>query len=312
MSNPLPTKADSHPEFSAREYATNIVLRGVVEGAKLLPWRARLRTVGWITSRVIAPLAGWDKRVRDNLALIYPEMPEAEVRRMMRVVPANAGRTLIEIYSGAAFKSRAANAVITGAGWDALQEAMVKGQGVILVSGHFGNYDVPRAVLDARGFKVGGLYRPFGNRYFNAHYRRTIGEISQPIIPADDRKGLAEMIRFVRDGGMLGMLIDVHSSKYPVFRFFNRPARTATSAADMALKYGLLLVPVYGLRLDDDGHYELIVEAPIAHSTAGEMTQALNDSLERQVRAHSEQWFWIHRRWKTNGRPPAGMPEQTT
>ncbi len=79
--------------------------------------------------------------------------------------------------------------MITGAGWDALQEAMVKGQGVILVSGHFGNYDVPRAVLDARGFKVGGLYRPFGNRYFNAHYRRTIGEISQPIIPADDRKG---------------------------------------------------------------------------------------------------------------------------
>jgi KDO2-lipid IV(A) lauroyltransferase len=56
----------------------------------------------------------------------------------------------------------------------------------------------------------------------------------------------------------------------------------------------------------------LIVEAPIAHSTAGEMTQAINDRLERQVRAHSEQWFWIHRRWKTNGRPPAGMPEQTT
>ena len=295
----MSTSPPAKPQFSAREYAINLVLRGVVEGAKLLPWRARLRTVGWFTSRVIGPISGWDKRVRENLAMIYPDMPEAEVRRMMRVVPANAGRTLIEIYSGAEFKAHAAQARITGDGWAPLQEAVARGQGVILVSGHFGNYDVPRAVLDARGFKVGGLYRPMGNRYFNAHYTRAIAEISAPIIPADDRKGLVEMIKFLRGGGILGMLIDVHSFKYSEFKFFGRPARTATSAADLALKYNLLLVPMYGRRLDDDGHYELIVEPPIPHSTADQMTQALNDSLEAQVRAHPDQWFWIHRRWKT-------------
>jgi KDO2-lipid IV(A) lauroyltransferase len=143
------------------------------------------------------------------------------------------------------------------------------------------------------------------NRYFNAHYTRAIAEISEPVIPADDRKGLADMIRFLRKGGILGMLIDVHSSKYSEFSFFGRPARTATSAADMALKYGLLLVPMYGRRLDDDGHYTLHVEPPVPHSTPEEMTQILNDSLEQQVRAHPEQWFWIHRRWKNRKSPVA-------
>jgi KDO2-lipid IV(A) lauroyltransferase len=77
-----------------------------------------------------------------------------------------------------------------------------------------------------------------------------------------------------------------------------RKARTSLSAAERALKYNCLLVPVYGIRQPDGISFELLIEPPIPHSTPEIMTQALNDSLEAQVRAHMDQWFWVHRRWR--------------
>jgi KDO2-lipid IV(A) lauroyltransferase len=81
--------------------------------------------------------------------------------------------------------------------------------------------------------------------------------------------------------------------------FFGREARTALSAAELALKYDAALVPTYAIRQPDGLTFEIVVEAPIPPGTAAEMTQALNDSLERLVRGHIDQWFWIHRRWKS-------------
>ena len=80
--------------------------------------------------------------------------------------------------------------------------------------------------------------------------------------------------------------------------FMGKPARTALSAAELALKYDALLVPVYGIRQPNGLDFKILVEPPIAHTTASEMTQALNDSLERLVRQHMDQWMWVHRRWK--------------
>lgn len=289
-------------EGSLTDYLAYLALRGLLETAKLLPFSLRLKVIGSTTAHLIAPLAGYSKRVRENLALVMPDLPKSEVKRLMRSVPANAGRTLAEVYSGADFKSRAKTAMVSGGGLDALEQAMAQGQGVIFASGHFGNYDVPRAVLSERGFKVGALYKPFTNPFFDVYYRRTIGEISQPIIPSKDRSGLVKMIRFLKSGGMIGMLVDVHTARAPALQFFGKRAATATSAADLALKHNLALVPIYGIRLDDHGHYELVIEPPIAHTTAPEMMQAVNDSIERQARAHMDQYFWIHRRWKAETR----------
>ncbi|RPE71240.1 KDO2-lipid IV(A) lauroyltransferase [Pacificibacter maritimus] len=283
---------------SLSDYLQSLVLKALLGSMKVLPFHIRLKLIGFFTARILSPLAGYGQRVKDNLELVCPDLPKSEVQRLMRRVPESAGKTLAEVYSGPAFKARAKQAKITGGGMDALEAAMNAGQGVILVSGHFGNYDVPRAVLSERGFNVGALYKPFTNPFFDPYYRKTIGAISTPIIPTKDRKSLVQMVRFLKSGGMLGMLIDVHRYGAPHLQFFGKRAATATSAADLALKHNLALVPVYGIRLDDYGHYELVVEPPIAHTNALDMTQALNDSLERQIRAHMDQYFWVHRRWK--------------
>jgi KDO2-lipid IV(A) lauroyltransferase len=290
-----------------RQRWQGFLLRSLIAGLLALPYRWRVPLCGWVMARVIAPLAGYRARVRENLALVMPAMPGAEVRRMMRAVPDNVGRTLIEIYSGREFVARTTAEPLSGPGLAALDAAHAEGRPVILVTGHFGNYDASRAALIARGFRVGALYRPMRDAAFNAHYVRAISGIGTPVFPRG-REGLGQMLRFLRGGGMLGVLVDVHTAKGADLTFFGKPAKTALSAAEMALKYNALVVPTYGIRRPDGLTFEIVVEAPIPHGPPAAMTQALNDSLEAQARRHMDQWFWIHRRWKQKYRISAAPP----
>lgn len=274
------------------------VLRGLIWGLLRLPYSVRVPLCGWIMAQIIAPLAGYRKRVRENLAKILPDLPESEVHRLTRAVPNNVGRTVIELYSGAEFTSRVRRSPPHGPGLESLEQAHQHGRPVILVTGHFGNYDASRAALIARGYRVGGLYRPMSNSYFNGHYVRAISSIGTPLFPRGKR-GLADMVRHLRSGGMLGMVIDQHMHRGARLHFFGHEALTALSAAELALKYDAMLIPTYAIRQPNGLDFDIIVEAPIPTGTPEEMTQALNDSLESLVRDHMDQWFWIHRRWKT-------------
>jgi Kdo2-lipid IVA lauroyltransferase/acyltransferase len=272
-------------------------LRALIWLLLCLPYSWRVPLCGWILGNVIGPLAGYDRRVRDNLARIMPDLPEAEVARMTRAVPNNAGRTVIEMYSGDALIDRAMRHPLAGPGLAALDEAVAAKRPIIVVSGHFGNHDAGRAALIRRGYPFGGLYRPMKNPYFNEHYVRAISKLGTPLFPRDKR-GMAGMIRFLRGGGMLGLLIDQHMSHGARLSFFGHDAMTALSAAELAIKYDALVIPIYAVRLKNGLDFQIIVENPIPRGTPEEMTQALNDSLEALVRQHPDQWLWIHRRWK--------------
>ncbi|MDH5530292.1 MAG: lysophospholipid acyltransferase family protein [Paracoccaceae bacterium] len=276
---------------------SNGAFRALLSLAKALPYHRRVPIAGWVISRLVAPLAGYSRRVRENLALVCPDLPAAEIQRLVRAVPDNVGRTMIELYSGREFTDRVKDLPLTGPGADALEKAHREGRPVIIATGHFGNYDVARAALIARGYGVGALYKPMNNPLFNAHYLAAISAIGTPLFPRGKR-GLGEMVRFLKSGGMLGLLMDQHMAHGAEVTFFGETARTATSAADLALKYGADLIPVYGIRQPDGLSFRIVAEAPIAHSDPVTMTQAINDSLEALVRQHMEQWFWIHRRWK--------------
>jgi KDO2-lipid IV(A) lauroyltransferase len=287
----------SSPFFLPLAYAENLVVAGLIGALRLLPYRLRVPFSGWMTRNIVGPLAGYRTRVHDNLALIWPDLPAARVAELTYAVLDNVGRTLAELYSPVEFKANVANSALLGEGLDQILQAQAEGRGVILVSGHFGNHDIARAVLASRGMAVAALYRPQRNPYFDRHFAATIRAISEPLFPRG-RRGLADLVTHLRKGGMLGMLIDQHMSHGAPLTFLGHRALTATSAADLALKYNCLLVPVYGIRKPDGLHFDLVVEPAIPHTTASEMTQALNNSLEAQVRAHPGQWFWVHRRWK--------------
>ncbi|SLN41906.1 Phosphatidylinositol mannoside acyltransferase [Pseudoruegeria aquimaris] len=289
----------------------DLVARGIIGAARLLPYRARVQTVGWLTAHVIGPLAGFPKRVRANLAYVGLDLPEAEIRRLCREVSRNVGRNLIEMYSTEEFKAHAARTPVEGPGTEVLFAARDAGRPVVIVTAHFGSYDAARAAVVARGCRIGGIYKPMSNPHFNAHYVDALSAIAKPMFPRG-RKGLAEMLKFLKGGGMVGLLIDQDISSGATLSFFGKPARTPLSAAEMALRYDAPMIPIFGIRKENGVDFRLEVQAPIPPGSPEEMTQAFNDRLETLVRENMDQWFWIHRRWEAlKPRPKKKAPATT-
>ena len=280
-----------------RDRVQNLLARAVLGLALMLPYHWRVPLVGWVVSRLVAPLVGWKTRILDNLSHAMPELSEPERQRIAARVSDNFGRTLIEIYSGEDFVARVRNSQIEGPGIAALGAARVAGRPIILMTAHFGNYDAVRGKLSREGYPMAALYRPMRNSAFNAHYVRAISTIAAPVFPTDGR-GITRLIKHLRDGGVIGIVADVASRKAPVLSFFDRAAHTPLSSAEWALKYDALLVPVFGIRQDDGLSFTIRVEEPIAPGTPEAMMQGYNDVVEALAREMPDQWFWIHKRWK--------------
>ncbi len=286
---PLPTRM--------RHWCVNAVLVGLIRAARALPYAARVRSVGWIVAYVIGPLAGYRRRALENLEKVLPDLPAGRRAQIARACLNNAGRTFIENYSAKEFPTRLAENPLSGPGWQALKKARAEGQPVILVTGHYGNYEATRAALVGRGLPIGGLYRDMSNPYFNAHYVRTMEAFGGPVFP-QGRKGTAGFVRHLKNGGQLVLLFDQHVIGAPLLDFLGHPAHTAVSAAELAIRYDAVLIPFYGIRQADGLSFDTVLEAPIAPSDPKSMTQALNDSLAARIRQNPNQWFWVHRRWR--------------
>jgi len=279
------------------DYLANIALRGVIGVALALPYRLRIPFTGWLTRKVIAPLAGYRTRARNNLAMIIPALSEDERNRIADQACDNAGRTLIENYSSHQLMRRMSGQPINGEGFAALEAARAEGRPAILVSGHFGNYEAARAALVSRGYNIGGLYRPMANAFFNEHYVRTMEAFGGPVFPQGPR-GTAGFVRHLKAGGQLVLLFDQFVIEAAQLDFMGKPAHTATSAAELSLRYKADLIPFYATRDPNGLDFTIELEAPIPPSDPVTMTEALNRSLEARIRANPGQWFWIHRRWK--------------
>ncbi|MEQ6202756.1 lauroyl acyltransferase [Sulfitobacter sp. HNIBRBA2951] len=299
MSAPQSAPQKPKPPFwrNAGHYASNLVIVGLIRAALMLPYATRVRFMGAVVERAIGPLAGYRKAALKNLALIWPQMPQSERDAIASRCLNNVGRTFIENYSSRDFPKRLADNPLTGDGAAALEAAVAEGRPVVLVTGHYGNYEATRAALVARGLNIGGLYRDMKNPYFNAHYVKTMEAFGGPVFP-QGRRGTAGFVRHLKDGGQLVLLFDQHVFGAPEFDFLGQPANTAPSAAELALRYDALLIPFYGIRQPDGLSFETVLEAPVEHTDAMTMTQAITDSLAKRVRDDPTQWFWVHRRWR--------------
>lgn len=290
-------KATKNKAITLKERAEYLLVLTFLIPLALLPHRWRVHLAGQILGKLLGPILGWRRRIEANLDLAMPDLTKIERQRLMRQVPDNLGRLFIELFSPLQMRPIAAAAPYSGLGVPEIEAAMARGRAIVCVSGHFGNYDVCRSALIQRGFDVGALYRPMNNRLFNRHYELSILTVGGKMFPRS-RRGMSKMVTHLRNGGLLMLLVDQYMHRGALLTFFGQPAKAALSAAQMALKYDALLVPIYAVRQADGLSFKIEVEAPIAFTDAETMTQALNDSLEAKVRAHPEQWLWTHRRWK--------------
>jgi len=188
-------------------------------------------------------------------------------------------------------------------------QALCSGRPVIMLGGHFGNWETSIAAFGEFGFPMGIVARTLDNPYLDAWFRRFREHTGHAMI--DRKGGGAEMVRRLQNGQHLALLGDQHAGVKGVYvDFFGRPASTFKSIALLALQYDALICVGYAIRLPDGEHdspwvkYELGCEAvldPREFTSADaipELTQEYSAALERAIRRAPEQYFWVHRRWK--------------
>jgi KDO2-lipid IV(A) lauroyltransferase len=223
-------------------------------------------------------------------------MSRSERAALRRNMGRNMGQTLFEIYHCAEFQTRLDRFEVSGPGLAALEEARAAGKGAIIVSGHFGQWEAVRAVLKARGMESGAVYKPQTNPHYQRRLLAGIEAGGKPIL-ATGRVGTKALVKHLCNGGIISILLDEKYTEGVRMPFLGLPAMTSLSAAQLALKYGLPMVPAYGTRVGDGSRFDVTFEAAIPHTDADTMTQAFNDSLSARILADPAQWYWLLRRW---------------
>jgi Kdo2-lipid IVA lauroyltransferase/acyltransferase len=255
--------------------------------------RALGSAVGWVLRWF--PIAR--RRFEREITHVFPDMPKVERALLSRAMGRRMGQTLFEIYHCAEFQSRQEAFTVSGPGMAALEAARAAGKGALIVSGHFGQWEAVRAVLKARGMETGAVYRPQTNPHYQRRLLAGIEAGGKPILETG-RIGTTALVRHLRAGGFMAILLDEKYAEGVRLPFLGRPALTSLAAAQLALKYDLLMVPAYGIRSDDGDHFNVVFEDPIPHGDPVAMTQAFNDSLSARILADPDQWYWLLRRWQ--------------
>jgi len=285
--------------FGKFSYAVEaILIYFVLNILKIFPYRVRINTGRLIFRYFISPLTDNKKRIENNLNLVMPNLLENTKKEIVNKCLDNIGMTMFELLSPKEFKIVGQKAEVLGPGAALLEKSKDASKPVILISGHYGNYDVVRANLIPKGYQIGALYRPMNNPYFNATYLKNISLIGMPLF-ARGKHGMSEMMKFLKGGKLIALLIDQHMQNGEPLKFFGKTAFTATSAAKMALKYNAILMPFFVVRKGRTSKFELHFETPIQHSDPIKMTQEFNDRLESRVKENLDQWLWTHKRWKS-------------
>ena len=257
----------------------------------------RCRALGALVGLVVRYFPIARRRVERELRRIYPDMPRDERLQLCRNMGRNMGRTLFEILHCTEFQTLHHRNIVSGPGLAALESAHEAGKGAIIVSGHFGQWEAIRSALKARGMETGAVYRPQTNRHYERRLLSGIEAGGKPIL-ATGKIGTRALVRHIREGGFIAILLD---EKYPDgarLPFLGHPALTSLVAAQLALKYDLPMVPAFGTRIGDGTKFNVEFDAVISPSDGLTMTQAFNDNLSQRVHADPDQWYWMLRRWK--------------
>jgi len=259
---------------------------------------------GWL-ARTIGPLLPVSQVAYGNLRRAMPELDAAARRRIVRGAWENLGRTTGEFPHVAALKRTA-----DGPGWEMVGEETLlaqarRGGPLVFVSGHIGNWEVLPVAGAAYGILMSGLYRAAGNPEVDAIIvtlrQRALGA-GVPMFPKG-AIGARGALQHLKKGGVLAFLTDQKMNDGIEARFFGLPAMTASAPAAMALRARCPIIPGHVQRIGP-ARFRIVCERPLDLPDSGDrqadilaVTQAVNDHLERWIRARPESWLWMHRRW---------------
>ena len=248
-----------------------------------------------------------------NLRLAFPDWTDARRRRVIRGMIRQIGWMAGEFSQFPKYTRERIERIVVVDGFENFEAARHRGKGVLFLTGHMSAWELAPFAQALYGHPLHFLVRPIANKRVDAlinGYRCRSG--NQPI---EKNRSARAILKVLGDGGTVGVLADHNTDiEESVFvDFFGVPASTTSGLARIALRTAAAVVP--GFLSWDEGRrrYRLRFEPALELERTGneesdviENTARFTRVIEDFVRAHPDQWLWIHKRWKT--RPPGEKP----
>lgn len=247
-----------------------------------------------------------------NLALAFPEWPAPERQRVAAASFAHLGRMVAEVCHFPRLAQAGLRGIVSYEGLEHYLAARARGRGVILMTGHFGAWELSAFAHARNGHPSTVVVRALANRRVDALVNRLRGLSGNRLI--ERKQALRKLLAGLRQGESVAALIDQNvAAREGVFvEFFGRPACTTPGLAALARLSGAPVLPSFLVTDRATDTYRLIFEPEVELARTGDPeaddrtnTARFIGVLEAYVRKEPELYFWAHRRWKTR---PAGEP----
>jgi len=293
----------------ANDRVTQTALRVIAQSVQRLP-EVMIKGVATVLGR-LGFLTFRDRRavLLENLAYAFPDQEEDERRLLGQAVWVHLARALVEFFRIPRYLACGLHDLVRFEGLSHYEAAKTKGKGVLIVTGHLGSFELAAAAFARRFSPVAVVVRRFPNGVdrFVTSIRQSAG---LQIIPA--RGAIPPVLRALKKNESVLFFLDRNASRRRgVFvDFFGKPACTMAGLAVIALRAGAPVIGASMWREPDGSHViQFHPEFPFQRGASLKdtircATQRYTSFLEEAIRKHPEQWFWPHRRWKTQPRDP--------
>lgn len=242
--------------------------------------------------------------VERNLRFAYPEWTDPQVAAVSLRVFQNFGRSIMEVLQLLRMSRGEVLTRCSLAGEDHMHRALASGRGVVLVSGHLGNWELGLQFLACRfNTPIHLVVKSFAPRALSDGLNRIRTRFGNRII--DKKKAFPAMRNAIRAGGIVALMVDLSRLKQSVeVAFFGRRARASHAAALLATRCGATVLPVFCHR-NAAGRIAIDLGPPLDFQRSRDLkddlqrnTQLLTDRVEAAVRRHPDQYLWVQKRWK--------------
>lgn len=267
-------------------------------------WRGRL--FYGLLRAVFAGVPFRRRLILDALKVSFPDQDERWRKATLRGIYRHFSWMIVEFLAAVNDPSLVNKMAVQTEGRDVLDRLKAEKKGCFILTGHFSNWEICGAWLPQNGYPMMPAVRDSDDPDFAElieNYRSSLGEKTL-------RKGTANvrrMIRLARSGAMIALLADQDAGPHAVpVTFLNRRTTMVEGPAALSLTAEVPLIAIYSLRLAPF-KYKIIIKPPLNADLEGRsvehvaaLTRCANAVLEDMVRLAPEQWFWFHRRWKTD------------
>ena len=256
--------------------------------------------LGFFIGRFIGPIFRSKKIIIQNLKkanIKHSESPSLIASNVL----GNYGRIFAEYVYLKKFRNNELKKYISIDGLEHLENLKKNNKRAVFISGHFNNFELMAMEIEKAGIDLAAIYRPLNNVFLN----KTMEQIRKEYICKNQikkgRAGSREIIKKLSEGKSIALMIDQRVREGEKVKFFDNLATTTTIPAQLAKKYNCELVPIY-IERKESNYFKIYISKPIKvgkTKSIQQITEFLNQVLEKMILKNVDQWIWTHDRWKS-------------